>query len=99
MIIRRRRPRSQRRAARPVRYERISFLACCTTPGLDRVPGGTKDPDAAGVVPDHGQDVHLRAVEEIGGEEVQRQDPVPPERRILALTWAFAVLRRPARTR
>ena len=45
-------------------------------PGLDRVPGGTEDPDAAGAKLDYGQDVDLRAVEEIGGEEVQRQDPL-----------------------
>jgi hypothetical protein len=45
-------------------------------PGLDRVPGGTEDPDAAGAKLDYSQDVVLRAVEEIGGEEVQRQDPL-----------------------
>jgi hypothetical protein len=40
------------------------------------VPGGTGDPDAAGAKLDYGQDADLRAVEEIGGEEVQRQDPL-----------------------
>jgi hypothetical protein len=43
-------------------------------PGLDRVLGGAENPDAAGAMLDCGQDVDLRAVEEIGGEEVQRQD-------------------------
>jgi hypothetical protein len=36
--------------------------------------GASEDPDAADAVLDYGQDVDLRAVEEIGGEEVQRQD-------------------------
>jgi hypothetical protein len=43
-------------------------------PGVDRVLGGAEDPDAAGAMLDRGQDVDLRVVEEIGGEEVQRQD-------------------------
>ena len=43
-------------------------------PRLDRMPGGSKDPDAAGAVLDGGQDVDRRAVEQAGGEEVQRQD-------------------------
>jgi hypothetical protein len=43
-------------------------------PRLDRMLGGSEDPDAAGAVLDHGQDVDLRAVEQVGGEEVQRQD-------------------------
>jgi len=38
------------------------------------VPGGSEDPDAAGAVLDGGQDVDLGAVEQVGGEEVQRQD-------------------------
>jgi hypothetical protein len=45
-------------------------------PRLDRVLGSAKDPDTAGAMLDHGQDMHLRAVEEIGGEEVKRQDPL-----------------------
>ena len=40
------------------------------------MPGGPEDPDAAGAVLDGGQDVDLRAVEQVGGEEVQRQDPL-----------------------
>ena len=40
------------------------------------MPGGSEDPDAAGAVLDDGQDVDLRAVEQAGGEEVQRQDPL-----------------------
>jgi hypothetical protein len=43
-------------------------------PRLDRVLRGSEDPDAAGAVLDDGQDVDLRAIEEIGGEEVHRQD-------------------------
>jgi hypothetical protein len=34
--------------------------------------GGSEDLDAAGAVLDDGQDVDLRAVEQVGGEEVQR---------------------------
>ena len=42
----------------------------------DRVLGSAKDPDAARAMLDHGQDIHLRAVEEVGGKEVKRQDPL-----------------------
>jgi TOTE conflict system primase-like protein len=45
-------------------------------PRLNRMLGGTQDPDQAGTVLDDGQDVDLRAIEEIGGEEVKRQDPL-----------------------
>ena len=45
-------------------------------PGLDRVLRGAQDPDAPVAVLDHRQDVHLRAIEQVGGEEVQRQDPL-----------------------
>jgi hypothetical protein len=45
-------------------------------PCLDRMLGGPEDPDAAGAVLDHGQDVGLRASEQVGGEEVQSQDPL-----------------------
>jgi hypothetical protein len=38
--------------------------------------GGAKDPDPAGTVLDDGQDVDLGAVEQVGGEEVQREDPL-----------------------
>jgi len=47
-------------------------------PGMDRFLRGTQDPDPASAVLDHGQDVHLRAVEQVGGEEIQRQDPLVP---------------------
>jgi hypothetical protein len=50
-------------------------------PGLDRMLGGSEDPDAAGAVLDDGQDVDLRAVEQVGGEEVQCQDPCAWDRR------------------
>jgi hypothetical protein len=43
-------------------------------PRLDRVPGDTENPDPAAAVLDHGQDVNLGAVQQVGGEEVQRQD-------------------------
>ena len=43
---------------------------------LDRMPGGSEDPDAAGAVPGDGKDAGLRAVEQAGGEEVQCQDPL-----------------------
>ena len=39
--------------------------------------GGAQGPDAPGAVLDRREDVHLRAVEQVGGEEVQRQDPLP----------------------
>ena len=45
-------------------------------PRLDRVPGGTQDPDPAGAMLDYGKDIGLRAVEQAGGEEIQRQDPL-----------------------
>jgi hypothetical protein len=45
------------------------------------MPGGSEDLDAAGAVLDNGQDVGLRAIEKISGEEVQRQDPWAWERR------------------
>ena len=38
------------------------------------MPGGSEDPDAAGAMLDDGQDVDFGAVEQVGGEEVQRQD-------------------------
>ena len=55
-------------------YQKIAGLL--HYPRLDRVPGSAEDPDAAGAMLDHCQDIHLRAVEEIGGEEVKRQDPL-----------------------
>ena len=45
-------------------------------PRLDRMLGSAQDPDPAGAVLNHGQDVDLRAVEQVGGEEVQCQDPL-----------------------
>jgi hypothetical protein len=45
-------------------------------PRLDGMLRGAQDPDAAGTVLDHGKDVHLGAVKEVGGEEVQGQDPL-----------------------
>jgi hypothetical protein len=45
-------------------------------PGLDRIPGGAQNPHTAGAVLDHGKDVDLGAVEQVGGEEVQRQNPL-----------------------
>jgi hypothetical protein len=50
-------------------------------PGLDGVLGGAKDPDAAGAVLDDSQDIDLGSVEQVGGEEVQRQDPCAWDRR------------------
>ena len=43
-------------------------------PRLDGMLSGAQDPDATGAVLDHGKDVHLGAVKEVGGEEVQGQD-------------------------
>jgi hypothetical protein len=59
----------------------MQFPCLLHDPGLDRVLGGAENPDAAGAVLDCGQDVDLRAVEEIGGEKVRRQDPCTCDRR------------------
>jgi hypothetical protein len=45
-------------------------------PGLGRVLRGAQHPDPASTVLDHGQDMNFRAVEQVSGEEVQRQDPL-----------------------
>jgi hypothetical protein len=45
-------------------------------PRLDRVPGRSEDAYPAGAVLYNGKDVGLRPVEQIGGEQVQRQDPL-----------------------
>jgi len=47
-------------------------------PGLDRVLRGAQDPDAPAAVLDHRKDIHLRGIEQVSGEEVQRQDPPAP---------------------
>jgi len=39
------------------------------------VLGGAQDPDAPVAVLDRREDVHLRAIEQVSGEEVQREDP------------------------
>ena len=39
-------------------------------PGLDRVLRSTQDPDAPAAVIDYCKDVHLRATEQVSGEEV-----------------------------
>jgi len=43
-------------------------------PGPGRVLCGAQDPDAPVAVPGHRKDVCLRAIEQVSGEEVQRQD-------------------------
>ena len=45
-------------------------------PRLDRVPGGSHDAYPAGAVHHNGKDADLRPFEQVGGEEVQRQDPL-----------------------
>ena len=50
-------------------------------PVLDRMLGGAQDPDAPAAMLDHREDVHLRAIEQVSGEEVQRQDPLRWDRR------------------
>ena len=50
-------------------------------PGLDRVPGGAENPDAAGAKLDYGQDVDLRAVEEIDGEKSSAKIPCACDRK------------------
>jgi hypothetical protein len=68
-------------AARPARRQVPGPL---DGPRLDRVLRGAKDPDAAGAVLDRSQDVDRGPVEQVSGEEIQRQDPLrlgPPELR------------------
>jgi hypothetical protein len=55
-------------------HEQVASLL--DDPGLDGVLGGAEDANAAGAVLDGGQDIDLGAVEQVGGEEVQRQDPL-----------------------
>ena len=50
-------------------------------PGLGRVPSGAEHRDAAGAMLDCGQDVDLRAVEEIGGEKSSARIPCACDRR------------------
>jgi hypothetical protein len=57
---------------------------------LDGMLGGAQDPDAAGGVLDHGKNVDLGAVEEVGGEEVQRQDPLRLRSQELGPPWTVA---------
>jgi hypothetical protein len=59
-------------------------------PRPDRMPGSAKDPDTAGAMLDHGQDIRLRAVKEIGGEEVKRQDPLCLRSQELGPPWTVA---------
>jgi AbrB family looped-hinge helix DNA binding protein len=56
----------------PQVHEQVPSLL--DNPGLDRVRGA-QDPDAPVAVLDHRKDVHLRAIEQVSGEKVQRQDP------------------------
>src|SRR6266496_4138945 len=63
-------------------------------PRLDGMLGGAQDPDAAGTVLDYGKDVHLGAVEEVGGEEVQGQDPLRLRSQELGPPWTVAARRR-----
>jgi hypothetical protein len=63
-------------------------------PGLGRVLDGAEDPDAAGAVLDDGQDVDLGAVEQVGGEEVQRQDPLRLGPQEFSPPWAVPAGRR-----
>jgi hypothetical protein len=62
--------------------------------------GGAHNPHAAGAMLNHGKDVNLGAVEQVGGEEVQRQDPlrlgsqklrpagtIPARRRVDSRVW------------
>jgi hypothetical protein len=60
----------------PASSRSISRFLACYYPRLNRVLRGAQNPDPAGAMLDHGQDVDRRAVEEIGGEEIQRQDPL-----------------------
>jgi hypothetical protein len=41
-----------------------------------RVLRGAQDPDAPAAVLDRRKDVHFLAIEQVGSEEVQRQDPL-----------------------
>ena len=59
-------------------------------PRLDRMLRGAQDPDAPGGVLDQGKNVDLGAVEEVGGEEVQRQDPLRLRSQELGPPWTVA---------
>jgi hypothetical protein len=59
---------------RPQVHEQVPGLL--DDPGLDRVLRGAQDPDAPAAVLDHCKDVCLRAIEQVSGEEVKRQDPL-----------------------
>jgi hypothetical protein len=52
----------------------IRLRACWAVHFPGWVRGGSEDADAPGGVLDHGQDVGLGAVEQVGGEQVARQD-------------------------
>lgn len=45
-------------------------------PRMDRVLGGSEDVHPAGAVLNNGKDVDLRSVEQVGGEQFQRRDPL-----------------------
>ena len=63
-------------------------------PGLDRVLRGAQDPDPAGAVLNHGQDVDLRAVEQVGGEEVRPKHRPGLGPQELGPAWAVPAGRR-----
>jgi hypothetical protein len=52
----------------------IRLRACWVVHSPGWVQGESEDADAAGRVVDHGQDVGLRAVEQVDGEQVAGQD-------------------------
>jgi hypothetical protein len=59
------------------------------------VPAARKtSSNAAGAVLDHRKDVHLGAVEEAGGKEVQGQDPLRLRPQELGPPWTVAARRR-----
>ena len=53
-----------------------------------------KNPDPAAAVLDHGQDIDLGAVEQVGGEEVQRKDPLRLGPQELRPAWPVPARRR-----
>ncbi|SRR6266568_807350 len=63
-----------RAPASPQVHEQVAGLL--DDPGLDRVLRGAQDPDAPTAVLGHRKDVHLRVIEQVSGEEAQRQDPL-----------------------
>jgi hypothetical protein len=52
------------------------FRACWMTQDRTGCSVGAQDPDAPAAAIGYCKDVYLRAIEQVSGEEIQRQDPL-----------------------